>query len=131
MIFHHLGIFVKSIDKASIILSRDLKAKKASPIIVDKNLQVKVQFFKYANNLIFELVEGIGSKNAVKSSLDQNKNLLNHIAYKTNEFDVQMNKLIKKGYIQISKVSNSIAFKGKKIVFFLSPLNFIIELIEN
>ena len=131
MIFHHLGIFVKSIDKASIILSRDLKAKKASPIIVDKNLQVKVQFFKYANNLIFELVEGIGSKNPVKSSLDQNKNLLNHIAYKTNEFDVQMNKLIKKGYIQISKVSNSIAFKGKKIVFFLSPLNFIIELIEN
>ena len=131
MIFHHLGIFVKSIDKASIILSRDLKAKKASPIIVDKNLQVKVQFFKYANNLIFELVEGIGSKNPVKSSLDQNKNLLNHIAYKTNEFDFQMNKLIKKGYIQISKVSNSIAFKGKKIVFFLSPLNFIIELIEN
>ena len=131
MIFHHLGIFVKSIDKASIILSRDLKAKKASPIIVDKNLRVKVQFFKYANNLIFELIEGIGSKNPVKSSLDQNKNLLNHIAYKTNEFDFQMNKLIKKGYIQISKVSNSIAFKGKKIVFFLSPLNFIIELIEN
>ena len=53
MIFHHLGIFVKSIDKASIILSKDLKAKKASPIIVDKNLRVKVQFFKYANNLIF------------------------------------------------------------------------------
>ena len=57
MIFHHLGIFVKSIDKASIILSRDLKAKKTSTIIIDKNLQVKVQFFKYANNFIIEFIE--------------------------------------------------------------------------
>jgi len=57
MIFHNLGISVKSIDKANIILSRDLKAKKASTIIVDKNLQVKVQFFKYANNFINEVIE--------------------------------------------------------------------------
>jgi|ETNmetMinimDraft_33_1059910.scaffolds.fasta_scaffold312617_2 hypothetical protein len=57
MIFHNLDISVKSIDKANIILSRDLKAKKASTIIVDKNLQVKVQFFTYANNFINEFVE--------------------------------------------------------------------------
>jgi len=57
MIFHNLDISVKSIDKANIILSRDLKAKKASTIIVDKNLQVKVQFFKYANNFINEFIE--------------------------------------------------------------------------
>ena len=57
MIFHHLGIFVKSIDKASIILSRDLKAKKVSSIITDINLQVKIQFFKHANNFVIELIE--------------------------------------------------------------------------
>ena len=56
MIFHNLGISVKSVVKANIILSRDLKAKKASTIIVDKNLQVKVQFFKYVNNFINEFV---------------------------------------------------------------------------
>ena len=51
MIFHHLGIFVKSINKASTIILRDLKAKKATPIIIDTNLRVKVQFFKYNKNL--------------------------------------------------------------------------------
>ena len=57
MIFHNLGISVKSIDKANIILSRDLKAKKVSSIITDINLQVKIQFFKHANNFVIELIE--------------------------------------------------------------------------
>ena len=62
MLFHHLGIFVKSIDKSSIIFSRDLKVQKTSEIIVDENLQVKVQFFKNENGITYELVEGIGKK---------------------------------------------------------------------
>ena len=57
MIFHNLGISVKSIHKANITLSRDLKVKKPSTIIVDKNLQVKVKFFKYANNFIIKFIE--------------------------------------------------------------------------
>ena len=62
MLFHHLGIFVKSIDKSSTIFSRDLKAQKTSEIIVDKDLQVKIQFFKDQNGITYELVEGIGKK---------------------------------------------------------------------
>jgi len=57
MIFHNLGISVKSIHKANITLSRDLKVKKPSPIIVDKKLQTKVQFFKYGNNFIIKLIK--------------------------------------------------------------------------
>ena len=57
MIFHNLGISVKSILKANITLSRDLKVKKPSLIIVDKNLQAKVQFFKYGNNFIIKLIK--------------------------------------------------------------------------
>ena len=118
MIFHHLGIFVKSIDKASIILSKDLKSKKASPIIVDKNLRVKVQFFKYANNLIFELIEGIGNKNPVKSSLDQNKNLLNHIAYKVNNFDDTCDYFRNLGYGFLNQPQK---FSAESILKFLVP----------
>ena len=131
MLFHHLGIFVKSIDKASIILSKDLKAQKISEVIIDENLGVKVQFFKANNGMTYELVEGIGKKNPVKSSLKQNKNLLNHIAYTTDKFDSKIDELIKNDYIKISNIGKSVAFKGKKIVFLLSPLNFIIELIES
>ena len=131
MIFHHLGIFVKSIDKASIILSKDLKAKKKSEIIVDENLRVKVQFFKDKKGMTYELVEGIGENNPVKNCLELNKNLLNHIAYKTDNFDTQIEILIKNNYLKISNISKSVAFNNKRIIFLLSPLNFIVELIEN
>jgi len=131
MIFHHLGIFVKSIDKASIILSKDLKAKKKSEIIVDENLRVKVQFFKDKKGMTYELVEGIGKNNPVKNCLELNKNLLNHIAYKTDNFDTQIEILIKNNYLKISNISKSVAFNNKRIIFLLSPLNFIVELIEN
>ena len=131
MIFHHLGIFVKSIDKASIILSKDLKAQKISEIIVDENLRVKVQFFKDKKGMTYELVEGIGENNPVKNCLELNKNLLNHIAYKTDNFDTQIEILIKNNYLKISNISKSVAFNNKRIIFLLSPLNFIVELIEN
>ena len=131
MLFHHLGIFVKSIDKSNIIFSRDLKAQKISEVILDKDLGVKVQFFKGKNGITYELVEGFGKKNPVTNILEQNKNILNHVAYTTNQFDVQLDELNKLGYIKISNVSKSVAFNGNRIVFLISPLNFIIELIEN
>jgi len=131
MLFHHLGIFVKSIDKSSIIFSRDLKAQKTSEIIVDEDLQVKVQFFKDQNGITYELVEGIGKKNPVINTLEKNKNILNHVAYTSKEFDNQLKTLNNHGYVNISNISKSVAFNGNRIVFLLSPLNFIIELIEN
>ena len=131
MLFHHLGIFVKSIDKSSIIFSRDLKVQKTSEIIVDEDLQVKVQFFKDQNGITYELVEGIGKKNPVINTLEKNKNILNHVAYTSKEFDNQLKKLNNYGYVNISNISRSVAFNGNRIVFLLSPLNFIIELIEN
>ena len=131
MLFHHLGIFVKSIDKSSIIFSRDLKVQKTSEIIVDEDLQVKVQFFKDHNGITYELVEGIGKKNPVTNTLEKNKNILNHVAYTSKQFDNQLKELNDYGYINISNISKSVAFNGSRIVFLLSPLNFIIELIEN
>jgi hypothetical protein len=131
MLFHHLGIFVKSIDKSNIIFSRDLKAQKTSEVIVDNDLGVKVQFFKDVNGITYELVEGLGKKNPVKNTLEQNKNILNHVAYTTKQFDNQLEELNSYGYIKISDICKSVAFNGNRIVFLLSPLNFIIELIEN
>ncbi len=43
MLFHHLSIFVKSIDKSTIIFSRDLKAQKTSKIIVDRALNFIIE----------------------------------------------------------------------------------------
>ena len=130
MEFHHIGIFVKSISEGSNIFFSEIKVVKKSEIIEDKNLKVRVQFFEDNKGIKYELVEGLGDNNPVKNSLKNNKNILNHIAYKAENFNYTLDNLLKKNFIQISKIENSVAFKGKKIIFLLSPLNYIIELIE-
>ena len=76
------------------------------------------------------LLKELEKKNPVINTLEKNKNILNHVAYTSKDFDNQLKILNKYGYVNISNISKSVAFNGNRIVFLLSPLNFIIELIE-
>lgn len=127
--FHHIGIFVKSINKAEKVLLKTLSLKKTSKIFKDKTLKVKVRFYKDQKNICYEIIEPYGANNPVTGSLIRKTNILNHIAYKTEDLDETIKNLRKQNYLQISQIVYSQAFK-KKIVFLLTPLNFIIELIQ-
>ncbi len=128
--FHHIGIFAKNINKAEKIMLKTLSLKKTSKIIKDKTLKVKVRFYKDKRNICYEIIEPYGANNPVKGSLLRKTNILNHIAYKTSDLGETIKNLKQQNYLQISEVAYSQAFK-KKIVFFLTPLNFIIELIQS
>lgn len=130
MLFHHIGIFVQSISKGKNYLNKIIKIKKFSKIIYDKNLKVKVLFVYDTNNICYELVSGYGRNNPVDNTLKNKINIINHIAYKTNKFEKVIKKLKANGDLQITEPKKALAFKKKKIVFFLTKLNFIIEVIE-
>tara|TARA_B100000780_G_scaffold261631_1_gene214181 strand:- start:10429 stop:10608 length:180 start_codon:yes stop_codon:yes gene_type:complete len=55
---------------------------------------------------------------------------MNHIAYKTNKFDEKIINLTEMGFIALTKPQPAIAFKGAIVIFFLTPLKLILELIE-
>ena len=130
MIFDHIGIFVNSIPLGSKFFEKTLAIKKKSKIIKDDNLSVKIQFLYDKNNICYELISGLGKNNPVDNVLKKNVNIINHIAYKTNKFEKIIKFMNAQGNLQISQPKNAKAFRNKKVVFFLTKLGFIIELIE-
>ena len=129
LIFNHIGIFVSNIKKSEKYLKPFFNLNKKK-IIFDKKLKIKVKLYYDNKKVCYELVEPYGKGDPVTGYLKRGSNILNHIAYSTKNFNLKINYLKKKKFIQISKINYSKIFKGK-IIFFLSPLNYIVEIIED
>lgn len=127
--FNHIGIFVKDIKNSEKHLAPFLKLNKKK-IIFDKKLKIKVKLYFDKKKICYELVEPYGKNNPVRGVLNRGSNILNHIAYSTKNFSLAIACLKKRNYTQISGINYSKVFTGK-IVFFLSPLNYIVEVIED
>ena len=130
MKFDHLGVFVKDLTQGLNELKKIIKIDSKSKIFNDPLLNVSVQFCYDNSGLCYELVAPFGDKNPVDGPLKSGNNILNHIAYKTNEFDETIISLIDSGFIAITKPQPAVAFEGARVIFFLTPLKLILELIE-
>ena len=128
LIFNHIGIFVSNIKKSEKYLKPFFNLNKKK-IIFDKKLKIKVKLYYDNKKVCYELVEPYGKGDPVTGYLKRGSNILNHIAYSTKNFNLTINYLKKKKFIQISKINYSKIFKGK--IIFLSPLNYIVEIIED
>lgn len=130
MKLHHIGIFVENQNKGLTFFKKLIKIKKKTNLILDKNLGVKVRFIYDMQNNCYEIVSPYTKKNPVKKILAEKKNIINHFAYKTNKFEKTILHLRKINCAPLSKPKYALAFK-RKVIFFLTPLNFIIEIIED
>jgi len=128
--FHHFGIIVSDIKKASKNLSKILPIKKKTKIFNDKNWKVKILFLLDNNNVKYEIIEPLGKSSPVYNALKKNINILNHIAYESLNFEKDCKKLIKQGLLPLTKAMAAVAFKNKKVIFFYTKENFILEIIE-
>jgi len=127
--FNHIGIFVKNIKKSEKFLSPFIYKVKSSKSILDKKLGIKAKLFFDKKKICYELVEPYGNNSPVSGFLKRGINILNHVAYKTKNFEETLTELRKNGFMQITKINYSKLFKSR-IVFFISPLNYIVEIIE-
>lgn len=128
--FHHLGIFVADLHKGLTHLSNLFDVKQVSEITQDENLGVIVQFITDHSGITYELVAPFGSENPVDNVLKSKKNILNHVAYTSDTFDADAEGLRASGAIPLGKAKSAKAFGGCKVLFFLTKLGFIVELIE-
>jgi len=128
--FHHIGIFVKNIESGKKHLANITQISKVSDLIIDENIGVKIVFIEDKDKITYELVAPYGKNNPVSNVLKSRKNILNHLAFTTNQFEQDILKLRNKGFVPIGKPQPAKAFKGARVVFFLTPLGFIYELIE-
>ena len=79
---------------------------------------------------MYELVAPYGGNSLVHGVLARGQNILNHVAYVSDEFDKEIFRLRDKGCVPIGAPQAAKAFEGAKVTFFLTPLGFIFELIE-
>ncbi len=96
----------------------------------DPLLKVSVQFLYDDNDFCYELVAPNGQGNPVDSILKNKKNILNHIAYKIHDFDLTIKKYRNFGCLPLTLPQPAIAFNGARVIFFLTPVDIIVELIE-
>jgi len=131
MEFHHLGIFVKDIDAGYEYLQDLLPITPSSKIFHDDSLRVSVKFFEDSSGLLYELVAPYLPNNPVDNALKDGKNILNHIAYKTKKFDAMISHYRENGCFVLGEPKPAKAFNNARVVFLLTKLNLIIELIED
>jgi methylmalonyl-CoA/ethylmalonyl-CoA epimerase len=128
--FHHIGLFVKDIDYGFQKLSQIISVEEVGELFIDDNLLVKVLFVKDLSGVAYELVAPYGDGNPVDGVLMSKKNILNHVAYISDNFERDILDLRKSGCIPLGPPKNAKAFNGAKVIFFLTALGFIYELIE-
>lgn len=131
MKFDHIGIFVPSIATGRKYLESILHVSNWTEPVDDPIQKVSVQFGTDLLGICYEIVAPCGENNPVDVLLSQSKNILNHVAYKVDNIDIEIERLIGERCILVSGPSPAKAFNNNNIAFLYTPLRFIIELIEN
>ena len=131
MKFDHIGVFVKSLEFGRSHFESLLPVGRISDPYDEKILKVSAQFIYDLNGICYEIIAPNGEGNPVDAVLKSGKNLLNHVAYKVDDLGKSIEDFRKKGCIPLGLPKASSAFGGANVVFFLTPLGIILELIES
>ncbi len=128
--FHHIGLFVKDLAFGLEQLGKVIEIASVSEVIADENLLVLIQFVTDASGVRYELVAPFGEGNPVERALKTKRNILNHVAYVSQDFENDISELRQNGAIILGVPRQAKAFDGRRVCFFLTKLGVIFELVE-
>lgn len=131
MIFDHIGIFVPSLELGRRHLGDAMYVSEWTAPIEDPIQKVVVQFGLDRSDTRYELVAPFGAGDPVTPVLKSGRNILNHVAYRVHGLDSSLADLRSKGFLPLGEPKPALAFDGRRIVFLLTPLRMMIELIED
>ena len=131
MTFNHIGLFVTDLTIGRNKLCNMLSITDISPIIEDPGIRVRIPFCTDSSGIRYELVAPWGEGNPARGTLISGKGIINHVAYSVPNLTQEANRLRNEGCIPLGTPKPAVAFDGRLVLFFLTPLRFIIELIED
>lgn len=131
MIFDHIGLFVPDLAVGHRHLTGMLPIVDTTEPIDDPGLKVRVQFCIDTSAIRYELVAPFGEGNPVSGVLESGKNILNHVAYRVADIQIENERLRDEGAVPLGPAQPALAFAGRPVMFLLTPLRFIVELIED
>lgn len=130
MKFDHLGLAVSDLARGRASLEQSLLVDRWTDIFHDPVNGVRLQFGRDEAGVVYELLEPLGDRSPVAAALASGKNILNHVAYLVPDLLQAAARLKAARHIATSQPNPAIAYGGARIQFFVSPLKFIVELIE-
>jgi len=130
MIFDHIGVVVNDLATGRRFLTETLKIGRWSAVFDDPVNGVILQFGADDRGACYELLQPAGEHSPVRAALKSGRAILNHLAYLVADLEQAAERLVNDDCVPISEPKPAIAYGGRRIQFFLTPLNMIVELIE-
>ena len=131
MVFDHIGIFCADLESGAKKMADIFPGLIFDTPINDEGLKVSLLFCTDPSGVRYEIVAPHGDGNPVSGVLQSGKAIFNHVAYRVDDLYYEANRLRDSGAIPLGPPRQAVAFGGCKVMFFLPPLRFIVELIEN
>jgi methylmalonyl-CoA/ethylmalonyl-CoA epimerase len=128
--FDHIGIVVANIEDGERKLTGLLESLHWTQRFDDTGLGVSVRFARDRSGMIYELIAPLGPKSPVTRALQARANLLNQIAYRTRSIDQSVARLRAERAVPVGRAAPALAFGGARVQFLMTPLDFLVELIE-
>jgi methylmalonyl-CoA/ethylmalonyl-CoA epimerase len=128
--FDHVGLVVSEIEAGRRFLADAFQIEDWTDVFADPGIGVYVQFGWAEGGPCYELIAPLGENSPVSTALKSNKNILNHVAYLVKDIAVEGDKLRALGSMPVGAPQPAVAYGGSDVQFFISPLRFMIELIE-
>ena len=128
--FDHLGLVVAEIGPGREFVSAAMGLTHWSQVFEDRGLGVSVQFGRGDSGPCFELIAPLGDGSPVRGALRGEKNVLNHVAYLTEDIAAEGQRLRALGCHPTGEPKPAVAYAGRLVQFWVSPLRFIMEIIE-
>ena len=128
--FDHIGLVVAELDAGCEQLAAMLAPLQWTERFEDPGLGVSVRFARDAAGVVYELIAPLGPDSPVRRTLESRANLLNQIAYRTASLDESVARLRRTRAVPVGAARPAVAFGGARVQFLMTPLGFLVELIE-
>jgi methylmalonyl-CoA/ethylmalonyl-CoA epimerase len=130
LIFDHIGLVVGDLASGRAFLAPALGVRRWTAVFDDTVNGVRLQFGADATGVCYELLEPLGEASPVRRALTTGRAILNHVAYRIGDLDTAAEALMLQDCVATGEPKPAIAYGGRRIQFFMTPLNMIVELIE-
>ena len=128
----HIGYAVANIERyLQEFLVPLLAPESVSPIVEDPLQQVRIGFVTLRGGVRIELIQPVSESSPVNKILGTRRGGLYHLCYAVEQLESEVERFRQRGCMLISGPTPAAAFRGRRIVFLLTPQSDLIELVES
>lgn len=130
MLVDHIGVTVKDLSDGKAHFSEAFGIRQWTNVFEDSVNNVWAQFGADQSGTCFELLAPLNEGSPISRALTKGIAILNHIAFTVTSIELEADRLCNLGCLPLGESKPAIAYGGRRIQFLMSPLQFIVELIE-